>query len=178
MAEEENGSTPNVKAFGGVLAILAVIAGVYATIQPMIQRIDNLQGQISEFRQDIKEHSASPHYSIAQGLSKIPPMSQRLDFLQTRIKEIVVLIQRHEDNEGHIGMLQSSSSMRERFKEVETQFVGLRREFNHRLEQLEKNVENYEEKIDYHNNSLTGLNASQWERIKNLEREVFKENKK
>lgn len=42
-SNNENGST---KAFGGVLALVALIAGVYAMVQPMNQRIDFLERQI------------------------------------------------------------------------------------------------------------------------------------
>lgn len=36
------------KAFGGVVALIAVIAGVYAMVEPMAQRIDFLERQLAE----------------------------------------------------------------------------------------------------------------------------------
>jgi retron-type reverse transcriptase len=47
MAEEANeNSTP--KALGGVFAIVALIAGIYAMVEPMNQRIDFLTNELNK----------------------------------------------------------------------------------------------------------------------------------
>jgi len=48
----ENG---NAKAFGGVVAIVAVVAGVYAMVEPMNQKIDFLNAQIVCMREEMTE---------------------------------------------------------------------------------------------------------------------------
>jgi len=44
---DDNGGG-NARAFGGIVAVLAVVAGIYATIQPMNMRIDTLERRIVE----------------------------------------------------------------------------------------------------------------------------------
>jgi len=38
------------KAFGGVVAIVAVVAGIYAMVEPMNQRIDYLSAELDSIR--------------------------------------------------------------------------------------------------------------------------------
>ena len=46
------------KAFGGVAAILAVVAGIYAMTEPMSQRVDFLERQIGTMRTEMLEHGS------------------------------------------------------------------------------------------------------------------------
>ncbi|HUS50516.1 MAG TPA: hypothetical protein VMZ91_10150, partial [Candidatus Paceibacterota bacterium] len=50
-----NSSNGNAKAFGGVIAIIAVIAGVYAMIEPQQQRIDYLTDEIIIMQKETKD---------------------------------------------------------------------------------------------------------------------------
>ena len=57
MANGENASSNgsnNAKAFGGIIAIVAVIAGVYAMIEPQQQRIDYLIQQVTVMQEEQK----------------------------------------------------------------------------------------------------------------------------
>jgi len=56
----------------------------------------------------------------------IEPMSQRIDFLEREIDRSKVKISDHEKTVGHTGLIQQQAGARERFKEIETQFKGLR----------------------------------------------------
>lgn len=57
MSKEQSGNGNGTKAFGAVVAVVAVIAGLYAMIEPMGQRIDFLEGQIVELRIQARQHS-------------------------------------------------------------------------------------------------------------------------
>ena len=50
-----NSSNGNAKAFGGVIAIIAVIAGVYAMIEPQQQRIDYVSDEIIIMQKETKD---------------------------------------------------------------------------------------------------------------------------
>ncbi len=57
--EKNNGTSNGPKAFGAVVALVAVVAGVYAMVEPMGQRIAGLQERLKETREDLKGLSAT-----------------------------------------------------------------------------------------------------------------------
>lgn len=58
MMEEKLNNNSSAKAFGGVVAILAVIAGIFAMTEPMGQRIDFLSVRLDQLHEEIKDHAA------------------------------------------------------------------------------------------------------------------------
>ncbi len=46
------------RAFGGVVALLAIVAGVYAMVEPMSQRIEFQNRQIDTMREDLQRHAS------------------------------------------------------------------------------------------------------------------------
>lgn len=131
--KEGNGA---IRAFGAIIGLVALIAGVYAMVEPM---------------------------------------GQRIDFMEEQISELNVEILRHSDCEAHPGALARMATQQEKFAEVETQFKGLREVSDVRLKQLEHEQLVARDWRGAHGLRVEGLNASQWERIKALERAAYRE---
>jgi len=89
----------NARAVGGVLAILAVIAGIWAIYEPMTQRIDQLETEITVLRQEIaanKETDRTEHQELAVDLEGIRKdtehntqcdsiLTGRIDYIERRL---------------------------------------------------------------------------------------------
>lgn len=74
MPSESVNASGAAKAIGGVLAIIAVITGVYSMVQPMNQRIENLQSELREVKNTLANIDAlntSVHTQFATELSSI-----------------------------------------------------------------------------------------------------------
>lgn len=80
---------------------------------------------------------------------------------------------RHETLQGHSSPLQEIAAIKVTFKEVETQFKGLREIMNIRFELLAQRVRDGEMWQADHDLRVRGLNSAQWERIRALERELY-----
>ena len=87
------------KAFGGVVALVAIVAGVYAMVEPMNQRIDFIERQQKDANVQLRE--------------VISKLSSEL--------------RQHEAITGHDGLIQQVAMTREQFREVETQFTDMER---------------------------------------------------
>lgn len=96
------GNSNGMKAFSAVIAVVAVIAGVYAMTEPMGQRIDFLERQLAG-------------QTAAMAIDDV----------------------REQQNRDR------TTSMLERFKEVETQFVGLRRVHGLDVLRLEEKIKHW-----------------------------------
>jgi hypothetical protein len=94
------------KAFGGVVAIVAVILGVYAMTEPMGQRMDFLRDRMDVH---LKLHSSA---SVLEDLAAIKVKLEQLE--------------KHENMHAHSGAVEDLAAIKEKFIEVETQFRGLR----------------------------------------------------
>ena len=125
-----NGSAT--KAFGGVFAILALIAGVYAMIEPQGQRMDFLERQIVDMRTEMHKDDA-----------------------------------REQQDQSQL------SSIEERFKEVETQFEGLREVTNVRLNHLKDHAEAMRERMHGYVDGAIVKEARVEERVRALERVTY-----
>ena len=64
MAEKENGGSA--KAFGAIVAIIAVIAGIYAMVEPMNLRIDSLENanHALAIKIDKLQENTAQYYSL------------------------------------------------------------------------------------------------------------------
>jgi len=62
----DNNGAGNAKAFGGIIAIVAVVAGVYAMVEPMNQRIDFLNDQITCMRAEMAADNERERRDAAQ----------------------------------------------------------------------------------------------------------------
>lgn len=115
------------KAFAGVIALVAVIAGVYAMVEPMGQKIEFVN-------RDVRDHA-------------------RLD--------------------QHVGAAKELAGIGERFKEVETQFVAMRDKFDSEQLQVNRRLSLLEGWMFEHDRTVAATDATQWERIKALERQAY-----
>ena len=83
------------KAFGAVTALLAVIAGVYAMIEPMGQRIDFAQNENAETRSDLKDHEGEiAHPGI---LERHARNAERFKEIETQFDAMDARIEQYED---------------------------------------------------------------------------------
>jgi hypothetical protein len=110
---------------------------------------------------------------IAGVYSMVEPMGQRIDFLERELERSRTQLAAHAAITGHVAMVQRHAEAGERFKEVETQFSGLREVVGVRLDRLDKDRDTFAKWQNEHDLRVVGLNAAQWERIKALEREVY-----
>ena len=101
----------NAKAFGGILAIVALITGIAAIVRPMQVQVVGLSAEIERLTSSLDDHK------------------DKLGHPETLIGKFEML---HEQIEGHIASpghpatRTDIASMRVQFTEVETQFRGQR----------------------------------------------------
>lgn len=108
---------------------------------------------------------------IAGVYSMMEPMGLRVSSLSDDLKDIRTAMAEDDIRERENN--RDLAAMQERFKEVKTQFTGLRELINVRITQLEKDRDKGQVWRADHDLRVRGLNAAQWERIKALEREVY-----
>jgi uncharacterized coiled-coil protein SlyX len=118
-----NNSTGVTKLFGGVVALVAIIAGVYAMVEPMHQQIAFQNERINDLVAAARE-----------------------DTIRERVTQ---------------GQM---STIMERFKEIETQFRA-----------VDARVKKHEEWLVWWERTVPGCDATQKEKIAQLERVVFGE---
>lgn len=109
---------------------------------------------------------------IAGVYAMVEPMQQRIDFLERQVLRSENLLQKHADVKIHPGASEEVAAMRERFKEVETQFKGLREVLQLQIEDMSRRQSAHEARDQtgpYTHKSL----ATHLERIKALERAVY-----
>jgi len=82
----EDSSGGNAKAFGGVVAILAIIAGVYAMVQPMRMQIDYQQKEVSEMRK-VVDAGVKHQGHIAAELASLKTASEDTEARLARIED-------------------------------------------------------------------------------------------
>ena len=102
----------NAKAFGGVIAVVALVAGVYAMVEPMGQRIDFLERQLESANAATKERARLHAESVDQQFAAIDGRTEQLEEWQTwwyrsRPESAAVLQERIRQVErvqrGHLG---------------------------------------------------------------------------
>ncbi len=123
------------KAFAGVITVVAVIAGLFAMVRPMGQRIDALGSQVESLREELHMHNAS---------------------------------------EGHPLVLQKHAEASERFKEVETQFRGMRELVSMEQSHTSRRLGVLEAWMSEHDRVIAATDATQWEKIRALERATYR----
>jgi len=87
------------KAFGGVLALVAIIAGVYAMVEPMGQRIDFLNTQLGRLERRINQDE----FALQTDRSLIASMSERFKEVETQfsaLRELMVVEFKRLDGEN------------------------------------------------------------------------------
>ncbi len=92
MSNEKNNNT-GTKAFAGVLVILAVIAGVFAMVQPMTQRINQLERQINT----LADHQNLDNTREREDQSKFAASAERFKEVETQFSGLENRIQKIED---------------------------------------------------------------------------------
>lgn len=70
----------NTKAFGGIVAVLAVVAGVYAMVNPMNLRIASLENQVIAVNQHIQKDNAQERKDAADAAL----LKNSVQFIQER----------------------------------------------------------------------------------------------
>ena len=82
--KDTNNSNGNTKAFGGVLAIIAIIAGIYAMVEPMNQRIDFLERQLNSAAEKMTRDDERERIDMAT----ISVMSERFAEVETQFDDM------------------------------------------------------------------------------------------
>ncbi len=107
----------------------------------------------------------------------VRPMQQQINSLEQQVlREQRQLDARHTSHvllDAHPGALAMHAKTMERFSEVETQFAGLREVVGIRQMIDEKRLDEIDRWHLEHEIRVVGIDASQWERIKALERAVY-----
>lgn len=79
----KNNNSASAKAFGGVVAVVAVIAGIYAMVEPMGQRIDFTE-------RTVDKHLTLPaHHGAVDDLAKIHQMFVEIETQFDWLREIM-----------------------------------------------------------------------------------------
>jgi len=135
-----NGGDAAPKAFGGILAIVALIAGVYAMVEPMQQRIDSLAEQNKELSDEIHERTKaidgrieSGNQSQASTSAAISALDQRFNEVETRITGMHSLHDtqiddcvKHIDQLEHLrGEASQHHEYQERLRAIEREVFGI-----------------------------------------------------
>ena len=81
----------NAKAFGGILAIVALVAGVYAMVEPMNQKIDFITNEIDNIRtcmanDDARERSDAKELASLQ--EKFREVETQFSGVEARVAEL------------------------------------------------------------------------------------------
>jgi len=108
--ESKNGNSGNsTKAFAGVIGLLLVIAGVYAMIEPMTQRIDFLEREISRTKVEMSEHEKIiGHTGLIQQKSSTKEHFKEIETQFRSLKEIIKI--KDDEHSKHIDRMQSELS--------------------------------------------------------------------
>jgi hypothetical protein len=101
------------------------------------------------------------------------PTWQRLDQLEKADAKVEQRLATHEATYGHPLVMSDLATMRESFREVETQFDGDRKLNELQFTLLREDVKGIEVWMDIHDARVREFDAAQWERIKALERNVY-----
>jgi hypothetical protein len=109
---------------------------------------------------------------VATLISLSQPMSQRIDFLEHTIQKLEAKMDADDVREQHDQG--NFASLQEKFSSVETEFIGLREVMMIQMSELQRRVQTVETWQPKHDLRVRGLNSAQWERIKALERDVYK----
>jgi len=81
--QEKNGSN-NTRAFGGVVALVAIIAGVYAMIEPMTQRIDFMERHLDV----MSERMDTDDQREREDNSRVSIMGQKFTEVETQFSDM------------------------------------------------------------------------------------------
>ena len=94
---EPKGDGNGMKGAAGILAIVAVIAGVFAMVEPMGQRIDFLEAQLSEFRTELSaaRQSDSTHQRATD--REIASIGEKFSEVETQFGALDARVVRFED---------------------------------------------------------------------------------
>ena len=116
-AENDNS---NAKAFGGVLVLLALIAGVYAMIEPMTQRIDFLERQMQSQKDELEAHKSKDDHPHALSLhSEAAEKFRRVESEFRAIKELFNMnYGSHENRLQKIESLRTSEEDRPQWERI------------------------------------------------------------
>ena len=89
-----NGST---KAFAGVIGLMLVIAGVYAMIEPMNQRIDFLERQITSLKNSHANKEDEHSITHRDFVATLSSTTERFAEVETQFDDIERRIQNYEN---------------------------------------------------------------------------------
>ena len=108
VAPAKNGNgNGNAKAFGGIIAIIALITGIAAIARPMQIQVEAQDAKMVRFEKSLQDHIVKEGHPES--------IMQSLTLLRERVD-------RHETFDGHSKMESQIAMIRVQFKEIETQF--------------------------------------------------------
>ncbi|KPL09535.1 hypothetical protein AMJ71_06090 [candidate division TA06 bacterium SM1_40] len=107
------------KAFAGVIALVAIVLGVYAMVEPMSQRIENAEKALADYKLDVRERLAERTERWERELQRIRERMLQDD-------------EREKDDSARFARIDAQ------FVEVETQLRGIRTIANLRVSAEER----------------------------------------
>jgi len=153
------------KAFGGVMAILAVMAtcvgALVATTRPMTQRIDHLE-------RALETAVSNMDIDNARELSDAGKFSELASQAQASVERIAEL-----DVKLQIEIAAAQDISDERIRALQEKIAVEIEAFQKLMDQITTDVRDRVKTLEDLEASDTGDDASQWERIRALERETF-----
>ncbi len=127
VGKSDNNGSSNAKAFGGVIAIVAIICGVYAMVEPMNQRIEFIQSQIQEL--DICIHQDNDR--VWKDTVELSVMQQKFAEVEMKFKEFSRRMATHEEWQlwWHRTVPSIDARQNEKILRLESEIYGMNNEF-------------------------------------------------
>jgi hypothetical protein len=86
MVDDNTKPNGNIKAFGGVFVLIAVITGMWAMIEPLSQRLDFITAETKSLRKVIEQHNSKYFTHISDGHPR--RVEQRVEVHEERLDKI------------------------------------------------------------------------------------------
>jgi len=165
MGQDKENGLHSARAFGGVLAILAVVGGIAAIVRPLQEQMNNMHEEIDRRLTFVEAHAREEGH----------PRSVRLlvEALERRIDELASRLEKHADSDGHPVTQRELAAIRESFREVESRIHGLQGVMDVQQSHTDRRFATVESWQKEHDLVEQRASDGQWARLVELERRVY-----